>query len=153
MKINPAYHPYNDDGSDLYIAVECDIQDAAAIADKGAHARQVARNILRRRPALAYLSEKTGLIGIFKADSVGGPTSTYEEQRCCSECLTTATRHKPFHNNCLSDWILRAVPSFDEFDGRVELSELLNQWPPEGCDRYHPKSFETARRYLSNRRW
>eukprot|EP00959_Pyramimonas_sp_CCMP1952_P244890 5118662-Pyramimonas_sp.AAC.1 len=67
MKINPAYHPNYDDGSDRYIAVECDLQDTAVIAEKGAHARQVARNILRRRPALAYLSEKTDLLGIFKA--------------------------------------------------------------------------------------
>eukprot|EP00959_Pyramimonas_sp_CCMP1952_P395644 8289959-Pyramimonas_sp.AAC.1 len=68
MKINPACHPHNDDGSDRYIAVECDVQDAAVIADKGAHARQVVRNTLRGRPALTYLSEKTGLMGIFKAD-------------------------------------------------------------------------------------
>eukprot|EP00959_Pyramimonas_sp_CCMP1952_P392945 8233760-Pyramimonas_sp.AAC.1 len=68
MKINPANHPNYDDGPDRYIAVECDIQDTAVIADKGAHARQVVRNILRRRPALTYLSEKADSIGIFEAD-------------------------------------------------------------------------------------
>eukprot|EP00959_Pyramimonas_sp_CCMP1952_P435427 9117602-Pyramimonas_sp.AAC.1 len=78
---------------------------------------------------------------------------THEEQRCCSEWLTTATRHKPFHNDHLSDRLLRAAPSFRDSDGWVELSELLNQWPPEGCDRYHHKHLETVRRYLSNRHW
>eukprot|EP00959_Pyramimonas_sp_CCMP1952_P076184 1591721-Pyramimonas_sp.AAC.1 len=62
-------------------------------------------------------------MGILEEDGVVGPDLVYEEQRCCSEWLTTATRHKPFHNNCSSDRFLRAVPSFDEFDGWVELSE------------------------------
>eukprot|EP00959_Pyramimonas_sp_CCMP1952_P411119 8615149-Pyramimonas_sp.AAC.1 len=125
MKINTAYRPRSDDGPDRYIAVECDIRDAAVIADQDAHSRQVVRNILRRRPALTYLSQKTDMMGIFEADRVVGPNLTYEEQRFCSEWLTTATRHKPFHNNYLSDRILRAVPSFDEFDGWVELSGLV----------------------------
>eukprot|EP00959_Pyramimonas_sp_CCMP1952_P254225 5310764-Pyramimonas_sp.AAC.1 len=59
-KINPAYHPNCDDGSDRYIVVEFDIQDAAVIADKDARTR--------RLPALTYLSEKTELMGILKAD-------------------------------------------------------------------------------------
>eukprot|EP00959_Pyramimonas_sp_CCMP1952_P381054 7984257-Pyramimonas_sp.AAC.1 len=103
MKINPAYHPNYDDGSDRYIAAECDLQDAAVIVDKSAHARQVARSISRRRPALTYLSERNDLMGALKADRVVGPDLIYEEQRCCSEWLTTALRHKPFHNNYLFD--------------------------------------------------
>eukprot|EP00959_Pyramimonas_sp_CCMP1952_P407635 8543202-Pyramimonas_sp.AAC.1 len=63
MKSNPADHPRTDDGSDRYIVVKCDIAGAAAIADQGARARQVARNILRRRLALTYLSEKNDLMG------------------------------------------------------------------------------------------
>eukprot|EP00959_Pyramimonas_sp_CCMP1952_P457688 9475359-Pyramimonas_sp.AAC.1 len=82
-----------------------------------AHTRQVLRNISRRRPALTYLSEKTDLMGIFEADRAVGPNLTHEEQRCCSEWLATATRHKPFHNNNLSDRFRKPVPSFDEFDG------------------------------------
>eukprot|EP00959_Pyramimonas_sp_CCMP1952_P006533 136518-Pyramimonas_sp.AAC.1 len=78
---------------------------------------------------------------------------TREEQRCCSEWPTTATRHKPLHNNHLSDNFLRAVPSFNESDGWVELSELLDQCPPAGCDRYHHKHLETLWRYLGNRQW
>eukprot|EP00959_Pyramimonas_sp_CCMP1952_P174368 3644132-Pyramimonas_sp.AAC.1 len=152
MKINPSYRPHNDDGSDRYIVVECDIQDIAVIADKGAHARQVARHFLRGRPALTYLFEKADWMGALKADIVVGPNLTYEEQRCL-EWPTTATRRKPFHNDNLSDMCLRAVQSFDEFDGWVELSELLNQWPPAGCDRYHPEHLETVRRHFSNRHW
>eukprot|EP00959_Pyramimonas_sp_CCMP1952_P228807 4783999-Pyramimonas_sp.AAC.1 len=52
-----------------------------------------------------------------------------------------------------SDRFLRTVPSFDDFDGWVELSELLNKWPPEGCDGDRPKHLEIVRRYLSNRHW
>eukprot|EP00959_Pyramimonas_sp_CCMP1952_P457933 9475777-Pyramimonas_sp.AAC.2 len=152
-KINPAYHPYNDDWSDRCIAVECDIQDAAIVADVGAHARKVVRNILRRRPALAHLSEKTDLMWILKADRAVGPNLTYEEQHCCSEWLAAATCHKPFHNDYLSDRFLRAVPPLDEFDGWVKLSEILNLWPTEGCDRCRPRHLETVPRYLSNRHW
>eukprot|EP00959_Pyramimonas_sp_CCMP1952_P073614 1538620-Pyramimonas_sp.AAC.1 len=93
MGINPAYHPNYDDGSDRYIVVECDIQDTAVLADKDAHARQVVRIILRRRPALTYLSEKTDLMGILKADNVVGPNLTHEEQRGCSECFCEQYRN------------------------------------------------------------
>eukprot|EP00959_Pyramimonas_sp_CCMP1952_P407214 8534400-Pyramimonas_sp.AAC.1 len=132
VKINPAYHPRIGDGSDRYIVVKCDIKDAAVIADQDARTRQVVRNIMRRRSALTYLPEKSYLAGILQADRVVGPDLACEEQRCCSEWLTTATRRKPFRTNYLSDEFLRAVPSFDEFDGWVELSELLYKWPPEG---------------------
>eukprot|EP00959_Pyramimonas_sp_CCMP1952_P118256 2472359-Pyramimonas_sp.AAC.1 len=115
--INPAYYPRNDDGSDRCIVAKWDIKNTAAITDQDAHARQVVRNILRGRSALACLSEKSDLMGILKADRAVGPDLTYLEQRCCSAWLTTATRHTPYHNNYLSDKFLRAVPSFDEFDG------------------------------------
>eukprot|EP00959_Pyramimonas_sp_CCMP1952_P355807 7451914-Pyramimonas_sp.AAC.1 len=122
-KINPAYHPYSDDGSDRYIVVECDI-----------------RTLMHAKLCVIYcvgawrsrICQKSDLMGILKAERVVGPNLTYEEQRCCFEWLTTSTRHKPFHTNYLSGRFLRAVPAFDEFDGWVELSELLNQWPPEG---------------------
>eukprot|EP00959_Pyramimonas_sp_CCMP1952_P031191 653808-Pyramimonas_sp.AAC.1 len=118
MKINPAYRPHIDDGSDRYIAVKCDIKGTAVIADNGAHTRQVVRNLLRGRSALTYLSEKSYLTGILKDDGVVEPDLVYEEQRCCSERLTTAIHRKPLHNDYLSDKFLRAVPSFvDEFDG------------------------------------
>eukprot|EP00959_Pyramimonas_sp_CCMP1952_P253950 5305406-Pyramimonas_sp.AAC.1 len=103
MEINPAYHPNYDDGSDRYIVVQCDTQDTAALADRGAHARQMARSILRKRTARAYHSEKDDLIGILDAENIKGPRLSREEQRHCSEWLTTALRHKPFHNNHLSD--------------------------------------------------
>eukprot|EP00959_Pyramimonas_sp_CCMP1952_P390151 8176233-Pyramimonas_sp.AAC.1 len=92
-------------------------------------------------------------MGIFKAGNVVGPNLIHEEQRCCSEWLTTAIRRKPFRNGHLSHRFLRAVLSFDEFDGWMELSELLNQWPPEGCDHYRRTRLETVRRYLRNRHW
>eukprot|EP00959_Pyramimonas_sp_CCMP1952_P369921 7747581-Pyramimonas_sp.AAC.1 len=90
-------------------------------------------------------------MGVLEADGVVGPKLTYEEQRCCSEWLATALRRKPFHNSHLSDMFLRAVPSFDEFDGWVELSELLDQWPPEGCDRQRRRHLEAVRQYLRKR--
>eukprot|EP00959_Pyramimonas_sp_CCMP1952_P268038 5604378-Pyramimonas_sp.AAC.2 len=87
-----------------------------------------------------------------RSHRIVGPNMTYQEQLCCSERLTTATRHKPFHYNQLSRF-LRAVPSIDESDGWVELSELPNLLPPEAWDRCRPKNLETVRRYLSNRHW
>eukprot|EP00959_Pyramimonas_sp_CCMP1952_P318231 6659215-Pyramimonas_sp.AAC.1 len=92
-------------------------------------------------------------MGALQADRVVGPDLTFEEQRCCSEWLTTATRHKPLRNNYIFDLFLRAAPSFDEFDGWAEISELLNKWPPEGCDRYRPKQLETVQRCLRSRHW
>eukprot|EP00959_Pyramimonas_sp_CCMP1952_P384035 8048518-Pyramimonas_sp.AAC.1 len=50
----------------------------------------------------------------------------------------------------LSGRFLGAVPSFDEFDGWLEL---LNKWPPAGCVRYRPKHLWTVRRCLSNCHW
>eukprot|EP00959_Pyramimonas_sp_CCMP1952_P407587 8542184-Pyramimonas_sp.AAC.1 len=52
-----------------------------------------------------------------------------------------------------SDRFLRAVPSFDKFDGWDELSELLEHWPPEGYDRHRHQHVETVRRRLRNRHW
>eukprot|EP00959_Pyramimonas_sp_CCMP1952_P069130 1443101-Pyramimonas_sp.AAC.2 len=58
MKINPARHPRNDDGSDRYMVVRCNIMDTAVRSDEGARMRQIVRNILRKRPALTLDSEK-----------------------------------------------------------------------------------------------
>eukprot|EP00959_Pyramimonas_sp_CCMP1952_P169086 3532057-Pyramimonas_sp.AAC.1 len=44
MKINPAYRPHIDDGSDRCIAMKCDIKDTAVISDNDAHTRQVAQS-------------------------------------------------------------------------------------------------------------
>eukprot|EP00959_Pyramimonas_sp_CCMP1952_P072240 1508777-Pyramimonas_sp.AAC.1 len=111
------------------------------------------RHILRKRLAPTYDSEKDALIGILNAENIKGPRLSHEEQRHCLEWLTTALRHKPLHNNYISDRFLRAAPSFDEFDGWVELAELLDRWPPAGYDRYHRKDLETARQRLRNRHW
>eukprot|EP00959_Pyramimonas_sp_CCMP1952_P221733 4635275-Pyramimonas_sp.AAC.1 len=91
-------------------------KDTAVIADQDARARQVVRNILRGRSALACMSEKSYLAGILKRER---------------ELLDQI-------------WFLRAVPSFDEFDGWLEPSGLLDAWPPEGCDHYHANHLETA---------
>eukprot|EP00959_Pyramimonas_sp_CCMP1952_P376870 7893531-Pyramimonas_sp.AAC.1 len=62
------------------------------------------------------------LIGALKQKDFRKPRFSYEEQRRCSEWLTTALRHKPFHRGRLSDAFLREVPSYDEFDGWADLS-------------------------------
>eukprot|EP00959_Pyramimonas_sp_CCMP1952_P448005 9381003-Pyramimonas_sp.AAC.1 len=134
------------------MAVKCDLVGAAAHRDKDAHARQVVRCIMRKCPAPAYDSEKDDLTGILKAEDIRRPRFTYEEQRQCSEWLTTALRHKPSHKGHLSDRFLREVPSFDEFDGWVELSELLN-WPPAGHGRYRRKHLAAVRQELNNQHW
>eukprot|EP00959_Pyramimonas_sp_CCMP1952_P271368 5673152-Pyramimonas_sp.AAC.1 len=52
MKINPVYDPRSDDGYGRYMFAQCSIAGTAAHADEGARARQSARNIPRKRPAL-----------------------------------------------------------------------------------------------------
>eukprot|EP00959_Pyramimonas_sp_CCMP1952_P356332 7462365-Pyramimonas_sp.AAC.1 len=42
-KINPAYHPQIDDGSDRCMVVQCDLVDTAVHHDQGARARQTVR--------------------------------------------------------------------------------------------------------------
>eukprot|EP00959_Pyramimonas_sp_CCMP1952_P234754 4905017-Pyramimonas_sp.AAC.1 len=58
MKINPAYHPRIDDGSERCAVVQGNVMDTAVLAEQGAHARQTVRGILRKRPALTFDSEK-----------------------------------------------------------------------------------------------
>eukprot|EP00959_Pyramimonas_sp_CCMP1952_P217219 4543039-Pyramimonas_sp.AAC.1 len=72
-------HPHFDDGSDRCMVVKCDLQDAAVLADKGAHARQMVRNRLRKRRSLTYHSEKDDLVGIPNADRMDGPRLSHEE--------------------------------------------------------------------------
>eukprot|EP00959_Pyramimonas_sp_CCMP1952_P112750 2357212-Pyramimonas_sp.AAC.1 len=68
MKINPAYHPQIDDGSDRYMVVKCDLVGTAIHRDEDAHARQMVRNIMRKCQALTYDSEKDYLTGILKSE-------------------------------------------------------------------------------------
>eukprot|EP00959_Pyramimonas_sp_CCMP1952_P069212 1444545-Pyramimonas_sp.AAC.1 len=97
MKINPAYHPQIDDGSDRYMSAQCDLVDTAVHYDQDAHARQTVRNFLRKRPALTHDSAKEYFIGIFEAEGTRKPTFSHDQQRQISEWLTTALRHKAFH--------------------------------------------------------
>eukprot|EP00959_Pyramimonas_sp_CCMP1952_P095943 2005979-Pyramimonas_sp.AAC.1 len=122
MEIKPAYHPHVDDGSDRYIAAKCSIKDTGVVVDEAARARQFARNPLREYPAPSYHSEKKCRRG---------------------ERLAAATRHKLLHNSNVLE-ILAAAPSFDEFDGWVELPELLDNWPPEGREHYHKHHLEMS---------
>eukprot|EP00959_Pyramimonas_sp_CCMP1952_P073414 1534423-Pyramimonas_sp.AAC.1 len=47
-------------------------------------ARLYVSNLLRKRPALTYLSENTDWMGVFTADRAAGPNLTHEEQCSCS---------------------------------------------------------------------
>eukprot|EP00959_Pyramimonas_sp_CCMP1952_P002406 50012-Pyramimonas_sp.AAC.1 len=114
----PAYHPQTDDGSDRYMVVNCDLVDTAIHRDKGAHARQMVRNILRGCLALACDSEKDYSIGILRAEGIRRPSFSYEEQRHCSEWLATALRRKPLRRGHLSGRFLREVhPLMKLMDG------------------------------------
>eukprot|EP00959_Pyramimonas_sp_CCMP1952_P180074 3765543-Pyramimonas_sp.AAC.1 len=97
MKIVPAYHPRTDDGSDRFMVVQCNIVDTAVHHGPGAHTRQVARNIMRKRPVLTLGSEMGSLAHILRSEDVNRPKFNHEDQRKVSEWPTTALRHKPFH--------------------------------------------------------
>eukprot|EP00959_Pyramimonas_sp_CCMP1952_P360314 7545117-Pyramimonas_sp.AAC.1 len=72
--------------------------DTAAHSDEGARARQSARNIPRKRPVLALDSGKAYLKNALATDNIRRPRFQCGGQRVVSEWLTTAFRHKPFHN-------------------------------------------------------
>eukprot|EP00959_Pyramimonas_sp_CCMP1952_P003500 73564-Pyramimonas_sp.AAC.1 len=80
-KINPAYHPRNDDGSDRCMVVQHDVVDPAAHADEGALTRQTVRNIPRTRPALTLDSGRGYLKNILRSDNVRRPKFKHEDQR------------------------------------------------------------------------
>eukprot|EP00959_Pyramimonas_sp_CCMP1952_P251847 5262019-Pyramimonas_sp.AAC.1 len=73
------------------------------------------------------------------------------EQRCCSELLTVATRHKPFHNDGLAYRFTGAVVSYDEFDGWVRLNDLPANWPPDGCDNYRKNHLDVVGQCLESK--
>eukprot|EP00959_Pyramimonas_sp_CCMP1952_P463681 9485360-Pyramimonas_sp.AAC.1 len=64
-KINPAYHPRIDDGSDRCMVVQCVVMDICVHADQGAHTRQTVRNIPQKRPAF----DKTNTRKVIKTSS------------------------------------------------------------------------------------
>eukprot|EP00959_Pyramimonas_sp_CCMP1952_P443852 9292127-Pyramimonas_sp.AAC.1 len=78
--------------------VQCDLVDTAVHHDPESHARQTVRDILRKRPALTFDSEKEYLIGTPISGSVRTPKFSSEKRRQISELLTTALRHKLFLN-------------------------------------------------------
>eukprot|EP00959_Pyramimonas_sp_CCMP1952_P186276 3895276-Pyramimonas_sp.AAC.1 len=90
------------------------------------------RNILRKRPALTLDSEKEYLKNTLATENLRRPRSQHGEQSEVSEWLTTAPRHKPFHNGHLSDIFIRDVTSYDEYGGWADASQLLSAWPAEG---------------------
>eukprot|EP00959_Pyramimonas_sp_CCMP1952_P027474 577517-Pyramimonas_sp.AAC.1 len=117
MKINPAYHPRIDDGSDRYMVVQCNVVDTAVHHDPGSHARLVVRNILRERPVLTFDSEREYLEHILRSEDVNKPKFKFDDQRESSEWLTTALGHVPFHSGQSSGSFIRGVTSYDEYGG------------------------------------
>eukprot|EP00959_Pyramimonas_sp_CCMP1952_P279542 5844614-Pyramimonas_sp.AAC.1 len=97
------------------MVVQCNVVDAAAYADQGSHARQTVRNILRKRPAPTFDSERV-FESILRSENVRRPKLKYDDQLQVSEWLTTALRHKPSHRGHLSDRFIREVKTYDEYD-------------------------------------
>eukprot|EP00959_Pyramimonas_sp_CCMP1952_P105807 2212293-Pyramimonas_sp.AAC.1 len=133
MKINPACRPLTDDGSDRHVVVQCSAKCTAVYADNEARSRQTVRNVSREEPALTVPNE--------------------QDKGECSEWLTTAARHKPFHRDQLPDGFVTTVTTCDEYGGWVELADLVNNWPPEGHDNWHRRRLGTVERCLRNRHW
>eukprot|EP00959_Pyramimonas_sp_CCMP1952_P146440 3065597-Pyramimonas_sp.AAC.1 len=65
----------------------------------------------------------------------------------------TATRHKPFHNDGLSHRFIPGVTSYDEYDGWVELGDLLENWPPADRGAWHRRHLGAIEKCLRGRRW
>eukprot|EP00959_Pyramimonas_sp_CCMP1952_P460612 9480183-Pyramimonas_sp.AAC.1 len=70
--------------------VQCNLVDTAVHHGPGSHARQVVRNILRKRPVLTLDSEKEYVEEVFISKYVHKPKFSYEDQRKVSESVTTA---------------------------------------------------------------
>eukprot|EP00959_Pyramimonas_sp_CCMP1952_P079702 1666906-Pyramimonas_sp.AAC.1 len=102
MQINPPYRPCTDDGSDPYVAVQCNAKRTAVHADNEARSRQIVRNALLGEPALSYQSGEKYLRVILNEANIKTAVLDDQDRRECPEWLTTATRHKPFHLDQLS---------------------------------------------------
>eukprot|EP00959_Pyramimonas_sp_CCMP1952_P002793 57607-Pyramimonas_sp.AAC.1 len=108
------------------MVAQCNVLDAAVHRDPGARTCQIVRNILRKRSVLTFDSEREYLEHILRLEDVRKPKFKFDDQRKVSEWLTTALRHKPFHEGKLSDIFIRGVTSYDECDGCAELPQLFN---------------------------
>eukprot|EP00959_Pyramimonas_sp_CCMP1952_P406049 8509979-Pyramimonas_sp.AAC.1 len=93
------------------------VVDTSVHHDPGAHTRQLVRNILQKRPALTFDSEREHLENTPRSEHVNRPKFKHEDQRKVSEWLTTALRRMPFHRGQLSDIFIWEVTSYDEYDG------------------------------------
>eukprot|EP00959_Pyramimonas_sp_CCMP1952_P295373 6177961-Pyramimonas_sp.AAC.1 len=78
------------------MVVQCNIVDTAVHHGPGAHARQIARNILRKRPVLTFDSEREYLGHILRPENARKPKFKFDDRRQVSEWLTTALRRWPF---------------------------------------------------------
>eukprot|EP00959_Pyramimonas_sp_CCMP1952_P450913 9440779-Pyramimonas_sp.AAC.1 len=115
----------------MCIRDRCNTECAAAHADDAARTRQGVRNVLRGEPALSYESENKCLRGVFKETYVSTAKLDDPDNGFCSEWLTTATRHKPSYLDKLSDRFVTSVAPYDEYDGWVELKDLLDTGRPK----------------------
>eukprot|EP00959_Pyramimonas_sp_CCMP1952_P345229 7229779-Pyramimonas_sp.AAC.1 len=131
MMVNPAYRPNADDGSNRYRVVRCKTARKATCVTPEALERQRVRNYMRTQPVLCYSTEAEFLSRTLYRASVSATLPKEKDQRQCSEWLTTASRHKPFHRDDVSHRFTECVTSIDVFDGWVNLSGLLENWPPE----------------------
>eukprot|EP00959_Pyramimonas_sp_CCMP1952_P192589 4027015-Pyramimonas_sp.AAC.1 len=80
MKINPAYDPRSDDGSDRYMVVQYNIMDTAAHADECARTRQSVRNIMRKLPALTLDLGKEYLRNVLVTEKLHRPRLDHREK-------------------------------------------------------------------------
>eukprot|EP00959_Pyramimonas_sp_CCMP1952_P076572 1600141-Pyramimonas_sp.AAC.1 len=63
------------------MAVQCNIADTAVHHGPGARARQIVRDILRKRPVLTFDYEKRGYLGsILNSENVRKPKFKFDDQ-------------------------------------------------------------------------
>ena len=144
MPVNPQKDPNVKEY--LYRHVRYDVECVARCEDDDARYRQRVRNALRRTDPVTYESEVEQLNhDIMNSD---GPDELPDSRTMAhlSEWLSTAIRHKPFFNSQLSTRYVKAVRSFDEYDGWVEIPDLLQNWPP--VTSFQPKFLEDVDYWL-----
>ena len=153
MDVNPRFDPMKGDGAVRYRAIHYDKDCVARCTTRQERERQEVRNLLRRRDYLTYKDESEELLDVLGRSGYTVKWPNGYVMSHLSEWLSTALRHKPFHDGSLSRRFCKAVWSFDEYDGWVHVPDLLTNWPPEGNSDYHSKFLEEAFTWLHKKPW
>ena len=148
LPVNPKYDPKQDDGTRRYRTVQYHQKCVARCEGRDAITRQQVRNRLRWTDPISCAGEADQLTYKLRAAGLQCRLPDAWTQAKLSEWLSTALRHKPFHDGGYSRRFCDCVRSFDEYDGWVEIPDLIRNWPPESQPKWHDKFLEHVHSWL-----